>query len=374
MIFIPHYLSENDNCFMRKFEDFQLTNRQIDFIKRENARKEISKYIKENGKEPEDVSSFYIASEEDKERYRRIWYAHYLSIGTIPPASGETESSGTTENPDNPDIPDNPDSGSTGEGSGEIETPVESGSTIPDEDIVNIPNNEIWYTTWDDNMVVPYVNGENELTGQRLLKNVYENGKGIMTFENDITYIAEVGFANTKSLKSIIIPASVVTLRNRCFTGSGVKSVRMHPCSLLESIEGCAFYNCGNLKTVSIPSVITMGKNIQSDGVTGNVFNGCDSLSSIIIPTNCTLIEGRSFVGCSNLREIIMQPLAAPDVTETTFYDISGIHTHYRFVGENTKNDGVNTLRIHKDSTGYYDGAWMTSLVKECGFHIEYLD
>ena len=57
MIFILHYLSENDNCFMRKFEDFQLTNRQIDFIKRENARKEISKYIKENGKEPEDVSS-----------------------------------------------------------------------------------------------------------------------------------------------------------------------------------------------------------------------------------------------------------------------------------------------------------------------------
>lgn len=362
MIFILHYLSENDNCFMIKFEDFQLTNRQIDFIKRENARKEMSKYIKENGKEPEDVSSFYIASEDDKERYRRIWYAHYLSIGTIPNTSGETESSGTT---DNPDIPDKPDSGSTGEGSGEIENPVESGSTIPDEDIVNIPNNEIWYTTWDDNMVVPYVNGENTLTGQRLLKNVYENGKGVMTFENDITYIAEYGFKDVRNLKSIIIPKSVITIGTECFYNSAIESIIMHPESILETIRGYAFQSCANLKYVSMPSVIT---------IQGYTFLRCKSLSSITIPSNCTTMAREVFAYCNNLSEIIMNPVIAPSVEKDTFCYTNVYSSHEGFVGENTKNDGVNTLRIHKDSTGYYDGAWMTSLVKECGFHIEYLD
>lgn len=349
---------------MRKFEDFQLTNRQIDFIKRENVRKEISKYIKENGKEPEDVSSFYIASEDDKERYRRIWYAHYLSIGTIPPASGETESSGTTENPDNPDIPDNPDSGSTGEGSGEIETPVESGSTIPDEDIVNIPNNEIWYTTWDDNMIVPSVNGENELTGQRLLKNVYENGKGIMTFENDITYIAASGFRTRKTLKRVIIPKCVASIGNYCFAGCEVESIKIHPESALESIGIHAFSQCYFLNQISIPSVIAIAK---------GAFEDCFGLSSITIPSNCASMGQGVFAQCSGIKEIIMHPLTAPAADDTTFRCITYAFPS-GFVGENTKNDGVNTLRIHKDSTGYYDGAWMTSLVKECGFHIEYLD
>ena len=91
-------------------------------------------------------------------------------------------------------------------------------------------------------------------------------------------------------------------------------------------------------------------------------------LSSITIPSNCTTIAR------GVLSEIIMNPVIAPSVEKDTFCYTNVYSSHEGFVGENTKNDGVNTLRIHKDSTGYYDGAWMTSLVKECGFHIEYLD
>ena len=57
------------------YQDFSLTNEQIEHIKRKNAEIAIRKYIKKNGQEPSDISSFFTISDKDIELYKRIFYS-----------------------------------------------------------------------------------------------------------------------------------------------------------------------------------------------------------------------------------------------------------------------------------------------------------
>ena len=62
---------------MIPYSEFQLSEKQINHIKAENQRRAIRKYIKENGEEPdlETAQSFYVATEEDIERFRSVCYS-----------------------------------------------------------------------------------------------------------------------------------------------------------------------------------------------------------------------------------------------------------------------------------------------------------
>lgn len=65
------------------------------------------------------------------------------------------------------------------------------------------------------------------------------------------------------------------------------------------SIDYGAFYNCTNLKSVTIGSSI---KNIGE-----KAFCGCNSLISIKIPNSVTRIENYAFDGCSSLKELTIE-------------------------------------------------------------------
>lgn len=77
----------------------------------------------------------------------------------------------------------------------------------------SIPNNEIWYTSSDGNVVTPY---STTGFGANIVSNVYENGKGVITFDDDITMIGGNAFYNT-SLRSITIPNSVTEINYNAF-------------------------------------------------------------------------------------------------------------------------------------------------------------
>ena len=113
---------------MKPYSDYQLSERQLAAIARNNASKEIIKFIKENGVEPTDeiIKDFYTVSQSDIEKYRRIYYAITKGEGesNVEPiiVSGDTEEeSGSTI-----------DSGSTVD-SGSTE---ESGTTKPSSQFV----------------------------------------------------------------------------------------------------------------------------------------------------------------------------------------------------------------------------------------------
>ncbi|MBR6414824.1 MAG: leucine-rich repeat protein [Bacteroidales bacterium] len=115
------------------------------------------------------------------------------------------------------------------------------------EDLVTIPQDEIWYTTVDGTVTAPSYNAE----GYEIVSNTYDAdlGHGIIKFNQALTTVT--GFSNNTDLTSITLPASVEILLN-CFSG------------------------CNNLTTITIPNdLIPFGTNA--------VLNGASALETIKI-------------------------------------------------------------------------------------------
>ena len=77
----------------------------------------------------------------------------------------------------------------------------------------------------------------------------------------------------------------------------------------LTTLNAWVFYNCTNLKSVTIPNSVTSIENFA--------FQGCSSLTSITIPSSVTSIGDHVFEGCSSLTSVSM-----PDnvITFTGYY------------------------------------------------------
>ena len=235
-----------------------------------------------------------------------------------------------------------------------------------DDVVVEIPNNQIWYTSIDGETVEPYSGVLNDyadaitIFGANIVSNTYKNGLGVITFDRDVTTIGSFAFSgldydsvNTTfvgtsciKLESIIIPDSVTTIGVQAFhecssltsatIGDGVLEIyaaAFHICENLQEFKGkfasedgrCLIvdgilnsFAPAGLTEYTIPnSVTTIGvgafywcSSLESvtihDSVTtiGNsAFYNCDILTSVTIPDSVTAIGERAFVRCSSLQE-----------------------------------------------------------------------
>lgn len=165
-------------------------------------------------------------------------------------------------------------------------------STITANEV--IPNNQIWYTSSDGEVVEP---DDDTAFGATLLSNTYVNGIGVITFNGEVTTIGECAFSYCESLTSITIPDSVT------------------------AIGYCAFYGCDNLTEITIPeSVTTIGynafdscKNLTNvtigNGVVSigeDAFDNCSSLTSVTIPDSVTTIGSHAFGHCTSLANVTL--------------------------------------------------------------------
>ena len=130
-------------------------------------------------------------------------------------------------------------------------------------------SNEIWYTSSDGNIVEPY---NTDVFGANITSNTYTDGKGIITFDGNVTTIGDSAFFDRNRLTSMNIPNSVTT------------------------IGDMTFYSCNGLTNVNIPDIVTTIGNMA--------FYGCDRLTSVNIPDNTTTIESWAFFHCSSLTSV----------------------------------------------------------------------
>ncbi len=219
-----------------------------------------------------------------------------------------------------------------------------------------IANNEIWYTTTDGKKLFPPTT-EPAVFGAFLVSNTYSDGKGVLTFDDDITLIGDSAFSGCTTLATITIPESVTTIGGWAFDGCSsltsitipesvttIGSYAFEDCSSLTSvyitdlstwckidfgnsyanplsyannlylnnelvtdlvipsditeIKSYAFYKCSSLTSVTIPdSVISIG---------AEAFRNCSSLTSVIIPDSVTTIGDQAFIGCESLTSVII--------------------------------------------------------------------
>ena len=64
----------------------------------------------------------------------------------------------------------------------------------------------------------------------------------------------------------------------------------------LTKIDDYAFYNCGSLKSITIPDTVT--------SIGWYAFNGCSGLTSITIPDSVTIIDSDAFYRCMGLKRV----------------------------------------------------------------------
>ena len=160
-----------------------------------------------------------------------------------------------------------------------------------------IPNNQIWYTSTDEKVVEP---NEDAVFGANIVSNIYEDNKGVITFDGDVKRIEGVAFNNCHNLESIHIPNTVSSINQTNPFGN---------CSNLTAFYG-KFASADNKVLIVNNELIsyTMGRSDISYTIPDNVttiatdaFYGSQNLNNVIVSDNVTTIAICAFYGCPNL-------------------------------------------------------------------------
>ena len=126
--------------------------------------------------------------------------------------------------------------------------------------------------------------------GGNLVSHTYENGYGVIIFDNDVVSIPAYAFKNANSITTILLPDTVKKIGNYTFSGCASLTSVTIPDSVT-TIGSSAFESCSSLTSVTIPdSVTTIGE---------DAFRVCSSLTSVTIGDSVTNIGLYAFYGCT---------------------------------------------------------------------------
>ena len=116
---------------------------------------------------------------------------------------------------------------------------------------------------------------------------------------NGISYVvSSIGnraFATSSSLKSVSLPSTITIIGQAAFSHCAALSNIIIPISVTQIAED-TFSDCSSLVQISIPNSVT--------SIGSGAFAGCSSLTQINIPNSVTSIGSRTFSGCSSLAPV----------------------------------------------------------------------
>ena len=153
-------------------------------------------------------------------------------------------------------------------------------------------NTEIWYTSWTGSALHF---GSEEGCGAHLKSNAYSDGKGVLTFDGDVTCIPTSLFNGNSGLKTVSLPQTVQTISLEAFKDcSALLSVTIQ--EGVTRIGGNAFQGCNSLRKLQMPSTVT--------SIGSFILQGSSLVTTLLIPENVLSIDTFSLYGCSGLSGI----------------------------------------------------------------------
>ena len=195
-------------------------------------------------------------------------------------------------------------------------------------------NNVIYYTSTDGQIVTL----QNYGFGAQIVSHDYLNGRGVITFDGEVTKIPERAFHQCSTLASITIPETVTSLGRYSFYGcSNLQSITIP--KAVTSLGNHCFDNCSSLNSLTIPeSVTSMAEycfyqcsNLVSIAIYGDItefsrgcFSGCSSLSSINLPQSLISIGDFCFDSCSSLISVSL-PESLTEIGSHCFNNCSSL-------------------------------------------------
>lgn len=179
-----------------------------------------------------------------------------------------------------------------------------------------IPNNEIWYTSYDENIIKP--NTKN-LTGNHIVNNTYENGKGVITFTHSLTNIWSSAFNQSIDLKSIHLPPNVLIIKAYAFQHCW-NLINVNMPENTKEIGKYAFEGCLKLPEIKLPENLVY--------INQGAFGSCEALSEIIVPDNVIRIGEWAFSENHNLYAITL-PKSIKVIGNNAFYNCNNLKSIY---------------------------------------------
>ena len=135
-----------------------------------------------------------------------------------------------------------------------------------------------------------------------------------------VASIGDAAFWACGGLTNVTIPSNVTSIGSVAFGGcTGLTSITIP--SSITSIGSNAFSGCSGLTSITIPSSVTSIGNGAFSGCSGltsitipssitsigsDAFSGCTGLTSITIPSSVTSIGSYAFYGCTSLKDVII--------------------------------------------------------------------
>jgi hypothetical protein len=156
------------------------------------------------------------------------------------------------------------------------------------------PNNVIYYTSSDGEVVTPYDPG---VFGANIVSNEYSGGVGIISFDGNVVSIGDSAFYGCTNLTSINLGTSISSIGSYAFYGCTSLSVIEIPDSIL-SIGDKAFSDCKTImigaNVSSISSTAFSPSNIQSLVVSADneTYDSRDNCNALIETASNTLLCG----------------------------------------------------------------------------------
>ena len=155
---------------------------------------------------------------------------------------------------------------------------------------------------------------------------------------DNVTDIEGNAFAECTELSSVTLSKNLKTMGWQVFGNDNKLNEIEIPKSLEEcrysvnsaGIDGGAFDNCANLKTVTFEEGTTE--------IAEGLFAGCTGIEQITIPDTVTVIESGAFGGCINLKEITV-PDNVTEIQRSAFEYCSSLKTAK--LSENLKSIGI---------------------------------
>ena len=169
-----------------------------------------------------------------------------------------------------------------------------------------IVNNKIWYTSTDGAVVEPY---KTDVFGANIVSNTYEDGKGVITFDNNVTSIGNEAFNNCASLTTITIPDGVTTIGEYAFYQCTALA-RINIPNSMTTIGEYSFRHCSSLKRVDITDLsayLKISFNLYSGNPCRNgakLYINDVEATEITIPSDITEITKCTFAGCTSITSV----------------------------------------------------------------------
>ena len=151
---------------------------------------------------------------------------------------------------------------------------------------------EIWYVSWTS---AALKFGDDTGTGANIVSNTYENGKGVIVFDGDVTAIPSSLFQGSSGLRNIWLPGTVKEIAYQAFSGCSTL-LNIYLQEGLKVIGSDAFRNCSSLRKLALPSTLeTLGQ---------SVIRGDNMLPQLVIPESIVSLGDYALYGSTGLTSI----------------------------------------------------------------------